>query len=78
MSQFLGYRIKSTNIKKLETILLAAKLNLKEAAKSEYHRLLSEEITEIFDDIILGVIERPNCPIIDVAVNQLNTRISQA
>ena len=78
MSQFLGYRIKSTNIKKLETILLAAKLNLKEAAKSEYHRLLSEEITEIFDDIILGASERPNCPIIDIAVNQLNTRISQA
>ncbi len=78
MARFLGYRIPSTNIKKIEEVLATAKTNLRTTAMEEYHRLLSEEIAEIVDDITLNIVQRPEYPILDEAVNRLNQRIIKA
>lgn len=76
MNKFSGYKIDSTNIRKIEAVLLQAKLKIKEAAEAEYHRLLSKEISSLVDDVALGVIKRPECPLFDAAINSLNERIS--
>lgn len=78
MREFHGYRIKSTNITEVERTLRAAKMNLAEAAKEEYHRMLSEEVAELVDDVTLGVKPRPNITILDAAVNILNEQVSNA
>lgn len=78
MSEFLGYRIQTTNIGKLEKILLKAKDSIHAKAEEEYHRLLSEEICELIDDITLGVRQRPNQPLLDEAIAILNDKISRA
>lgn len=78
MPGFHGYRIKSTNITEVERILRLAKANLAEASKEEYHRMLSEEIAELIDDITLGIKPRPDIPILDAAVNILNEQVSNA
>jgi hypothetical protein len=78
MSILLGYRIKSNNIMEVEQILRAAKARIGLAATEAYHRFLSDEICELVDNITLGVMSRPNCPILDVAVQNLNQRISNA
>lgn len=78
MAQFLGYRIKSTNIGKVEKILRLAKVRLNDAASAEYHRLLSEEVCELVDDVTLGVCQRPEYPLLEEATNRLNNRVSRA
>lgn len=77
MGQFLGYRIKTTNIGRVEKILRDAKANLHEAAMSEYHRLLSQEICELVDDITLGVVQRPEISILEAATAILNDKINR-
>lgn len=78
MGQFLGYRTKTTNIRKVENILRIAKANLREAAETEYHRMLSQEICELVDDITLGIVQRPNFPLLEAATNLLNEKIGRA
>lgn len=78
MGQFLGYRVKTTNISKIEKILRTAKANLREAAETEYHRMLSQEICELVDDITLGVMQRPEFPLLEAATNLLNDKIGRA
>lgn len=78
MGMFLGYRIKSTNISRVASILQKAKANLYEGAMEEYHRLLSEEIAGVVDDITLNLMQRPPHPILDEAVSRLNAQIERA
>lgn len=78
MGTFLGYRIKSTNISRVASILHKAKENLYEGAMEEYHRLLSEEVAEVVDDITLNLMQRPPHPILDEAVRRLNAQIERA
>lgn len=78
MGMFLGYRIKSTNISRVASILQKAKENLYEGAMEEYHRLLSEEIAGVVDDITLNLMQRPPHPILDEAVRRLNAQIERA
>lgn len=77
--QFLGYRIKSTNIAKVEAVLRDAKSNLASAASEEYHRFLSEEVCELVDDIAMNIKPRPtNMTILEAATQSLNRSISAA
>lgn len=77
--QFHGYRVKSTNITVVDETLRHAKEQLALAASEEYHRLLSEEICEVVDDIAMNIKARPNdISLLDLAVNRLNERISYA
>ena len=78
MNRFKGYKIASDSISKVEEILKKARENVSLAAKEEYHRLLSDEIATVHDDIILGVRERPFCSILNLAVDSLNKRIITA
>lgn len=78
MTEFAGYRIKSTNIQRVESILREAKRNLKSAAESEFHRMLSEEVCEVVDDITLNVMQRPSCSILQAAQERLNEAIGKA
>ena len=78
MIEFSGYRIKSTNIQRVENILREAKKNLRSAAESEFHRMLSEEVCEVVDDIALNVMPRPNYPILQAAQERLNEAIGKA
>ena len=78
MQKFSGYRIKGKNIGPIETVLVRARDSLHEAATEEYHRLLSEEIAELVDDIAMNVRQRPDCPLLDVAANLLNQRVMDA
>ncbi|NLD88489.1 MAG: hypothetical protein GX633_09600 [Clostridiales bacterium] len=75
MQKFNGYRIKGKNIEPLETVLKRARENIKEAATEEYHRLLSEEIAELVDDIVMNIKPRPDCPIVQAARSLLDQRI---
>lgn len=77
MSKFRGYKIDTTNICRIEAILDDAKKNIAAAAKEEYHRLLSDILNELCTDISLHVIDRPNIPVLDAAVNILNQKITQ-
>jgi len=77
--QFLGFRIKSNNIGKVEAILRNAKANLAAAASEEYHRFLSEEVCELVDDIAMNIKPRPaNMTILEAATQSLNRSISAA
>lgn len=77
-AEFLGYRIQSTSLVKLEKILSLAKRNIFYAATNEYHRMLSETICELIDDITLGIRQRPNRSILEEATEILNDTISRA
>lgn len=76
--QIHGYRIKTPSIAKVETVLLAAKNNVREAADRQYHELLSEEVCSLVDDITLNICQRPPCSIFDEAVRRLNDKINRA
>lgn len=78
MSELLGYIAKTSNIVKIESILKEARDNVHRAALKEYHRMLSEELAELVDDIALNVTARPECPLFNVAVERLNAKISGA
>lgn len=75
--QIHGYRIKTPSISKVETILLAAKNNVREAADRQYHELLSEEVSALVDGITLNIYQRPPCSIFDEAVRRLNDKINR-
>ena len=71
-----GYRIKSTNINRINRILQAAKTNIQMAANEEFHRLLCEEITELVDNIALGIVERPqDRTILQAALDRLMDKV---
>jgi len=78
MGQFLGYRTKTTNIRRVEEVLRTAKAKLREAAEAEYHRMLSQEVCELVDDITLGITQRPDIPLLEAAANLLNDKIGRA
>lgn len=76
--QIHGYRIKTPSVSKIETVLLAAKNNVREAADQQYHELLSEEVCTLVDGITLNIYQRPPCSIFDEAVRRLNDKINRA
>lgn len=73
-----GYRIKTTNISRVEHILKTARNALHKAAIEEYHRMLAEDIAEIVDDVTLNIRQRPQGKILDAAIQLTNERISRA
>jgi len=77
MNHFKGYKANVREIAQIERILKEAKSNIASAAREEYHRLLSDEITIICDDISLGIRERPNCSLLNLAIEVLNQKIFQ-
>ena len=67
MQKFHGYKIESNNLARINTILITAKKNINLAATEIYHKLLSEEITELVDNIAMDIIPRPTGSLIDAA-----------
>lgn len=78
MKPFPGYRIRQTNLYLVEQILFEARKNLFAAAMAEYHRFLSNEVCELVDDITLGVMQRPDIPILTAAKTRLDDTIARA
>lgn len=76
ITMFLGYYIKSTEIKFVSEILNKARTNVRDMAISEYHKLLSLELTELIDNIILNIESRPQGTIFDEGIRRLHKRIS--
>lgn len=76
MKKIRGYKIDSKNISKVYQILSLAQQHVEEAAVAGFHQLLSEEITELVDNIALNVIPRPEDPILAVAYNRLMSKIN--
>lgn len=78
MQKFHGYRVKGATASFVEQILLKAKENIQQAAQEEYHLLLSDEVSQLIDDIAMNLCSRPNIPILDAAAETLNHRIMEA
>ena len=78
MQKFHGYRSKGATASFVEQILLNAKENIRNAAQEEYHLLLSDEISQLIDDIAMNIRQRPETSILDAAVESLNHRIMEA
>lgn len=78
MQKFHGYRVRSKNLGQIETILGRARATVHEAATEEYHRLLSDEISELVDDVAMNIRPRPDCSIREAAQSTLNQRIMDA
>lgn len=75
MDKFHGYKIETNNVERLNKVLQAAKSNMTAAANELYHKLLSEEITELVDNIAMNIIARPQGSLIDVARGTLMDKI---
>ena len=78
MQRFCGYRTKESQTQSIETLLLRAKENIRQAAQEEYHRLLSDELAELIDDVAMSLRPRPDRPILIAATEQLNKQIMDA
>jgi hypothetical protein len=78
MFEIIGFKITGTNLKRANNILDKARKRVREAVTEEYNRLLAYEVTELVDDIAMGMAPRPDIPIIDAACDTLNERIRYA
>lgn len=74
-----GYRIKKVSFRKVEDVLDEAKKSVKRIAHNRYCELLSREIENLIDHIVLGNINQPKeKSIFDSAVEELNKKIASA
>lgn len=73
--EFHGYRIKSTNIARVNTTLNAGRVAFHKQAVINYHQLLSEEIARLVDNIALNIEPAPNRTILEEAIARLNNKI---
>lgn len=74
-----GYKVKTTDLVDIENILRKIKSKVLAMAEREYKKLLVTEIENLYDDIALNKVQRPNnASIFDTAVNTLNSRIKNA
>lgn len=73
-----GYRINKVSLKKVEEVLEKVKNNAKAIAEKRYAELLTREIENIVDNMILGNIPRPSKPIYDAAMDSLDKKITHA
>ena len=78
MNKFNGYKVETSSAAKIEKILERAKENISLAAKEEYHRFLSEEISILCDNIALGICQRPNVSLLNAGIDILNQKIALA
>lgn len=76
--KFEGYRIKTINVCRLEKWLNDVKKAIAAAAKEEYHRMLSEEVQHLVDNIAINAVRRPESSILIAATEILNERIRAA
>ena len=76
--KFEGYRIKTVNICRLEKWLAEVRTQTTAAASEEYHRMLSEEVQHLIDNIAINAVPRPECSILTAATEMLNERIRNA
>lgn len=73
-----GYVLKSNDIIKIETILRDLRNKCKKKMKKEYTNLLREEIENLFDDISLNKMPRPDGNIFEIAKQILDDKIKNA
>ena len=78
MIEIRGYKIKGASLIRLEVVLKEARQAILEATKEEYHRMLAEEVADIVDDVAMGLIPRPNAPVLTVAESGLQERINRS
>lgn len=76
MDNLQGYKIQSADICKVNAVLHLARKRVMEAQKEEFHRLLSEEITEIVDDAALKVTAKLQEDILKEAEMRLREKIA--
>lgn len=74
-----GYKTKAKDLIEIENILRKIRSKVLARAEREYKKLLALETENLYDDIALNKIQRPNnISIFEMAVNTLNNRIKNA
>lgn len=74
-----GYKIPKLSLKKTEEVIAKAKSEIMKIAERHYRNLLSTELENLIDGIILGTEPEPvDISLFDFAVNRLNQRIATA
>lgn len=74
-----GYKVNKLSLKKAESVLDEAKKKIEVIATKRYYDLLSAEIENLVDNIVLGSVSKaPDKSIFEMATDILNNRIAVA